>query len=144
MKKKANKRVQTNVLLVDALDQHLDDDTVFTIHPKKINFLSNVEKESFDKVVIKNTTASSLKSIYFFFLGKVLKPNSLLEVYIYQPISVMQSLDASEIEANAKLAGFVDIQMHEIEFFTKEGEKDIKVKSTKLSMVRPEKVTEKK
>ncbi len=51
----------------------------------------------------------------------------------------MQALDASEIEANAKLAGFVDIQQHEIEYFVKDGDKDIKIKSLKVSMVRSDK-----
>jgi hypothetical protein len=75
-------------------------------------------------------------------MGKILKPNSIVEVFVDQPISVMQALDASEIEANAKLAGFVDIQQHEIEYFVKDGDKDIKIKTLKMSMVRGDKAGE--
>ena len=142
MKQRVIKKQLTNTLFVDIKDQHLDEENIFAIHPNKIHWLSNFEKESFEKVVIKNTPTSYLKSITFFFLGKVLKPNCLVEIFIDQPISVMQALDASEIEANAKLAGFVDIQQHEIEFFIRESEKDIKLKSLKMSMVRAEKPTD--
>ena len=142
MKKKTVKKVPTNTLLVDAKDLHLDEEEVFAVHPNKLQWLSYFEKESFDNVIVKNTATSSLKSISFFFMGKILKPNCIVEVYIDQPISVMQALDASEIEANAKLAGFVDIQQHEIENFVKDGERDIKVKTMKMSMVRGDKAGE--
>ena len=142
MKKKTDKKQQTNTLLIDAKDQHLDDEDCLAIHPAKVNWLAVFEKESFERVVVKNCPTSYLKSLAFFFIGKILKPNSIVEVFVDQPISVMQALDASEIEANAKLAGFVDIQQHEIETFHREGEKDIKIKSLKLSMVRPDKAPE--
>jgi hypothetical protein len=142
MKKKTVKKVQVNTLIVDTKNQHLDDDTVYAIHPAKLQWLSFFEKESFDKVIVKSTPTSSLKSISFFFMGKILKPNSIVEVFVDQPISVMQALDASEIEANAKLAGFVDIQQHEIEYFVKDGDKDIKIKTLKMSMVRGDKAGE--
>ena len=140
MKRKVIKKQLTNTLFVDTKDQHLDEESVLAIHPNKIHWLSVFEKESFEKVLIKNTPTSSLKSLAFFFLAKVLKPNCLIEIFIDQPISVMQALDASEIEANARLAGFVDIQQHEIEFFVRENDKDIKIKSLKMSMVRSDKV----
>ena len=143
MKQRVIKKPQSNTLIVDGKDQHLDDEGVFCIHPNKLQWLNVFEKESFDKVVIRNTSSSSLKSLAFFFMGKILKPNCIVEVFIDQPISVMQSLDASEIEANSKLAGFVDIQQHEIEYFVKDGEKDIKIKSLKMSMVRADKISEK-
>lgn len=142
MKKKTVKKQQVHTLVVDGKDQHLDEEDVFAIHPAKLQWLASFEKESFDRVLVKSTQTSSLKSISFFFMSKILKPNCLVEVFVDQPISVMQALDASEIEANAKLAGFVDIQQHEIESFHREGDKDIKVKSLKLSMVRSEKVVD--
>jgi hypothetical protein len=140
--KRAVKKQETKTVIIDGKSQHLDDEDVLAIHPNKAHWLANFEKESFDKVVIMNSPTSALKSLAFFFMAKILKPSSILEVFVDQPISVMQALDASEIEANAKLAGFVDIQQHEIETFHKEGDKDIKVKSLKLSMVRPDKAPE--
>jgi len=92
--------------------------------------------------LIRNTPSANIKSLGFFYLAKALKPNSLLEIYVDQPITVMQSLDASELEANAKLAGFVDIQQQEIEYFVREKDKDVKLRTIKLSMIRPEKVNE--
>ena len=142
MKQRIIKKTQTNTLIVDGKDQHLDEEGVFSINPSKLQWLNIFEKESFEKVVIKNTPSSSLKSIAFFFMGKILTPNCIVEIFIDQPISVMQALDASEIEANSKLAGFVDIQQHEIEYFVRDGEKDIKLKSLKMSMVRPDRVSE--
>jgi hypothetical protein len=139
MKKKVVKKVETLVVYVDGKNQHLEEENIFSIHPSKLQWLSYFEKESFDQIIVQNTATSFLKSINFFFMGKILKPNSLVEVFIDQPISVMQALDASEIEANAKLAGFVDIQQHEIEYFVKDGDKDIKIKSLKVSMVRSDK-----
>lgn len=142
MKRKTVKKVPVNTLVVDSKDLHLEEENEFAIHPAKLQWLSFFEKESFDKVVIRNTPTASLKSISFFFMGKILKPSSIVEVYVDQPISVMQALDASEIEANAKLAGFVDIQQHEIEYFVREGEKDIKIKTMKMSMVRGDKAND--
>jgi hypothetical protein len=139
MKKKVVKKVEAQIIYVDGKNQHLEDETIFAVHPNKLQWLSYFEKESFDQVIVQNTPTSYLKSINFFFMGKILKPNSIVEVFIDQPISVMQALDASEIEANAKLAGFVDIQQHEIEYFVKDGDKDIKIKSLKVSMVRSDK-----
>jgi len=92
--------------------------------------------------VVRNTPSANIKSLGFFYLAKALKANSLLEIYVDQPITVMQSLDASELEANAKLAGFVDIQQHEIEYFVREKDKDVKLRTIKISMIRPEKVNE--
>ena len=144
MKKKSVKKVETNTLFIDGKDQHLEEEGIFAIHPDKIQWLNVIEKECFEKIIIKNTPSSSLKSIGFFFMGKILKPNCIVEIFIDQPISVMQALDSSEIEANSKLAGFVDIQQHEIEYFVRDGEKDIKIKSLKMSMVRPDKMTDTK
>ena len=45
-----------------------------------------------------------------------MKPSSVCEVVIYQPISVMQDYDAKQIEANAKLAGFTNFQTKDYEY----------------------------
>jgi hypothetical protein len=52
----------------------------------------------------------------------------------------MQSLDAGEIEANAKLAGLTDVQQSDYEKWVTQGDKDVKLSTIKLSMIRPEKV----
>ena len=46
-----------------------------------------------------------------------LKPNGTVSVLICEPIAVMQPYEARMIEANAKLAGFTDIQTSPDTFF---------------------------
>ena len=125
-------------IYIDSKDNHIDDNNIFAIHPSKLNFLTHHDKEIFDGAVIQNCATSSIKTLGLFYLVKVLKPLAKLEVYIDQPISVMQKLDASEIEANAKLAGFVDIEESDYEKVTKDGDREHKVKSILLIMTRPE------
>ena len=48
-----------------------------------------------------------------------LKPNGRVTVTLCEPIAVMQPYEARMVEANAKLAGFVDIQTSPGTFFNK-------------------------
>ncbi len=137
------KSSSNRVLYIDPKDQHLTEENIFAIHPNKINWLASMQKETFDKAVIQNVPSAGLTSIGFFNISQTIKQGGVVEVYVSQPISVMQSLDASEIEANAKLAGFVDIKQSEYEKFVKDGEKDVKFSTIKVTMVRQEKVVSK-
>jgi len=138
--KKNDDEPNTFTIIIDSKDNHIDDETVFAVHPSKLNFLGNFEKESFDKGIIQNCPSSSIKTLGLFYLVKILKPNSVLDVIIDQPISVMQNLDASEIEANAKLAGFIDIELNPYEVMVENGDKKIAIKTICLTMTRPEKL----
>jgi hypothetical protein len=128
------------VLYIDPVDLHLDEENVFGIHPAKLSWLSSFNKDTFDSAVIQNVPVSTLNSLAFFQMGQALKVNSVVDVYVDQPISVMQSLDAGEIEANAKLAGFSDFQQSDYEKWVKKDGKDFKFSTIKISMIRPAKV----
>ena len=139
-KKKTEEENPNFTIIIDSKDNHLEDPNIFAIHPSKLNFLGNVEKESFDNAIIQNCPSSAIKTLGLFYLVKILKPSAKLEVIIDQPITVMQNLDASEIEANSKLAGFIDIEQSPFEKVVEEGEKSYTIKTICLSMVRPEKL----
>ena len=61
-----------------------------------------------------------------------MKVNSKINIIICQPLSVMQSYDAKQVEANCRLAGFDGIETSDYE------DPDTKVKTKLVSAVRPE------
>ena len=96
-------------LYVDAVDNHSEEDNCITIHPAHLNYVDSFDKEAFNKVIIKNSPAEFLKSKGLFNIYRTLKNGGICEIIVDQPIYVMQELDAGEIEANCRLAGFNDI-----------------------------------
>ena len=115
------------VLYVDGKDYHLDEDNAMVIHPNNLGMAHKFEKGIFDKAIIKNSPTSYLKSICFFNLARALKDEGILELYLAQPISVMQTIEIQEIEANALRGGFTGID---------ENGKDIKLSNVKLTMMK--------
>ena len=132
------------VLSIDSKDSHINNDNVFAIHPSKIKWLADFQKETFDKVVIQNVSNEYLKSINFFYIGQTVKKNGVVDVYVDQQIKVMQELEASEIETNAKLAGFTGFEQQPFERWVKKGNQQLKISTIKVSMVIPEKVVKAK
>ncbi len=124
------------VLFIDADDNHTNDENILALHPSKVSFLSLITNGSFQRGVIRNVATGDLSSLGFFYIGNALKENAILDVYVHQPIGVMQSLEAEEIEALAKLAGYSNIKITQV----KQIEKEIKFPTIKLTMVRPKKV----
>ena len=98
-------------LVIDPKSLYLSESDTFGLHPDKLQWLSVFQKGCFDRGLIQNVPTHSLKSLSFFYLAQVIKAKGIVEVLVDQPITVMQELDASEIETNAKLAGFSDIQL---------------------------------
>ena len=97
------------ILYVDPKDNHDKEDDCLVIHPSHLNKADTFQANTFDKIFINNTKTELLRAKGFFNLAKSLKSKGTLEIIVDQPIAVMQNLDAGEIEANAKLGGFVDI-----------------------------------
>ncbi len=97
------------ILYVDPKDNHNNEDNCLVIHPSHLNMADTFESNTFDKIYINNTKTELLRAKGFFNLAKCLKSKGVLEIIVDQPIAVMQNLDAGEIEANAKLGGFIDI-----------------------------------
>lgn len=124
------------ILYVDSKDQHLDQENAIVIHPQKLGLTKCFEKESFDKVIIKNSKTDFLKSLGFFNISRSLKQGGICEVYIDQPILVMQGLEKDEIEANAKLGGFSNIRSEPFEEWITQNDKEIKIETIKLTMAK--------
>ena len=98
------------ILYVDPRDNHDNEDNCLVIHPSHLNNADTFQSNTFDKIFINNTKTELLRAKGFFNLAKCLKSKGTLEIIVDQPIAVMQNLDAGEIEANAKLGGFIDIK----------------------------------
>jgi hypothetical protein len=73
----------------------------------------------------------------FSYILRKLKPNSVLEVIIFQPISVMQEYDAKQVEANAKLAGFVEFETNN--YMNVDSKTEKKYQTLAVTCVKPEK-----
>jgi len=102
-------------LMIDTNDTFQEDLSVFYIHPKRLSLLRCVSSQEFRKAVIQFSPIDTLTSLNFSYILRILKPNSVCEVAVHQPISVMQDYDAKQIEANAKLAGFTNFSFSKIE-----------------------------
>ena len=97
------------ILFVDSKDNHDKEENCLVINPSHLNMASTFESNTFDKIYINNTKTELLRAKGSFNLAKSLKSGGILEIVVDQPIAVMQNLDAGEIEANAKLGGFINI-----------------------------------
>ena len=92
-------------------------DDGFVLHPHQLKYANIIEKEAFDEVYIDNTPSSMLTHKSFFYIYKLLKKHGKVEILVSQQISVLQDLDAEEIESNAKLAGFASIDTVKFEHY---------------------------
>ncbi len=98
-------------LAIDSINDYSDSQNVFHIHPQKIQQVECLAEGFFEGAVIKNTATDVITSKNLFNIYKALKPNKSLEIYLDQPILVMQEFDVKQIESNAKLAGFNNISV---------------------------------
>ena len=127
------------VLIIDGKEQHLDNDNAIVIHPKKLNLANMFEKNSFNKAIIRNSTVDDLKALSFFNIAQALKTGGTLEIIVCQPITVLQGVDADELEAKAKLGGFRDIKREPYETWIREGDQDYQLKTIKMIMIKENK-----
>lgn len=150
MKKPNNKNTKQNTktgknqeeeprlsLVVDTKDIYQEDLSIFYIHPSRLSLIKNLQDKIFDEVTIKNTNVDFLTSMNFCYILRKMKIDAPIEVIISQPLSVMQSYDAKQVEANAKLAGYEAIETEEYEY--EQEETKTKTKTLRVSAVRPEK-----
>ena len=125
------------LLIIDSIDSHDGEDGVMVVHPAHLNAVENFAKASFDRCIINHSPAQYLRAIALFNIAKCLKSESICEIIVYQPLSVLQDLDASQIEAYARLAGFKDIREESYNGVENIRGRDRKVSTLKLSMTRP-------
>src|SRR5690349_11633747 len=103
-------------LTVDSVDSYQDNDDVFYIHPARLSSLQYVKDTQFSSAIVKNSQIVNLTSMNLVYLLKTLKVGATVDVIVHQPITVMQEYDAKQIEANARLAGFDDINITPFEY----------------------------
>ena len=120
------------ILYVDPKDNHDKEDDCLVIHPSHLNKADTFQANTFDKIFINNTKTELLRAKGFFNLAKSLKSKGTLEIIVDQPIAVMQNLDAGEIEANAKLGGFINIDTEACEI----NNNGTKLSTIKIKMVK--------
>ena len=123
-------------LYVDAIDNHADEENCISIHPSHLNFVNAFDKGAFNKILIKNSPSEFLKAKGLFYIYRTLVDGGVCEIIVDQPIYVMQELDAGEIEANCKLAGFDDVSIQSHSFIENVNGNEKKVQTLKLTMVK--------
>ena len=123
-----------STLIIDSLSLHSDDASCLAIHPAHLRLSNCFEKGFFSKIIIKNTKSELLTGKIFFNLCRCLSDAGTLELEIFQPIAVMQKLDAGEIEANAKLGGFSRVESEECEVVGEMKGVKTKVRTIKMEM----------
>ena len=111
-------------LAIDSHDSYLDDPSVFYIHPGRIGTMRCVQNNSLDSCKIQNSPVANLTGFNFVKILEKLKPLATVEVIIDQPVTVMQEYDAKQVEANAKLAGFENVEINSGSYTNPEG-KDV-------------------
>ena len=123
-----------SILYVDGLDAHEKEKNAMVITPNHLNLADAFQKEVFDKVIVLNSKSDLLTGKAFFNLWRALKSGGTCEVIVDQPISVMQQLDAGEIEANGKLGGFNNISQVPYETYISNKGQQTKFSTIKLIM----------
>lgn len=120
-------------LVIDSEDSYLEEEGIFYIHPGRLLTLRCVANNQFTACTIKNAPVASLTSLGLVAVLEKLKQNAKVEIYIDQPISVMQEYDAKQVEANLKLAGFDNIKIADGDYL-KAGKK---VNTLVVSCIKP-------
>lgn len=124
-------------LIIDSEDVYGEDPSVFYIHPKRLFTAKYLTDKIFDEVVIKNSLVDGLTSMNFNYILRKMKVNAPITVIVSQPLSVMQSFDAKQIEANLNLAGFTNIKIEDYEYTDEKT--NLKVKTLVVVGDKPEK-----
>ena len=113
------------------------DEGIFYFLPTEMNKLGLLNPEKFDSCEIRNVQVDDIRASALLGILSALKPNATVTVIICQPIAVMQPYEAEMIEANAKLAGFVNIKTSPSTFFNEFSNQEEETLS--VSFTKPEK-----
>lgn len=124
-------------IIVDTEDIYQDSESIFYIHPARLNQVKCLSDNQFVAATIRHSNVEHLTSMNFAYLLRKLRTNAQVEVIVHQPITVMQDYDAKQIEANAKLAGFVNFEISPQDLVDSKTNKKNKV--LVVSFTKPEK-----
>ena len=100
------------------------DEGIFYLLPSEMSKSGLLNPEKFDSCDIRNVNVDDIRPSALLGILSSLKPNGKCTVLICEPVAVMQPYEARMIEANAKLAGFVDIRTTPSKFFNEFSNKD--------------------
>ena len=100
------------------------DEGIFYLLPSEMSKSGLLNPEKFDSCEIRNVEVDDIRPSALLGILSSLKPNGTVSVLICEPIAVMQPYEARMIEANAKLAGFTDIQTSPATFFNEFSNQD--------------------
>jgi len=95
------------------------DEGIFYLLPSEMSKSGLLNPEKFDSCDIRNVEVDDIRPSALLGILSSLKPNGRVSVTLCEPIAVMQPYEARMVEANAKLAGFVDIKTSPGTFFNK-------------------------
>ena len=141
-KKVPEKSVKKNAFSLDlVIDSklHEKDEGIFYLLPSEMSKSGLLNPEKFDSCTIQNVNVDDIRPSALLGILSSLKVNGRVTVVICEPIAVMQPYEARMIEANARLAGFTDIQTSSGTFFNEfSGQND---ETLVVTFVKPEKVS---
>ena len=128
--------MEERTLYVDSINNHSNEENCISVHPSHLNYIDAFDKEAFNKIIIKNSPLKYLKAKGLFNINRALKSGGICEIIVDQPIMIMQDLDANEIEANCKLAGFNDINTENYSSIENINGKEKKIETLKMTMTK--------
>jgi hypothetical protein len=118
-------------IIVDTIEPK--EDNIMYLLPSKLSSSKFLSHNTFDRATIKNTSVEKITSKGLMGILASLKPQGKINILVHQPIAVMLSYDAKQIEANLKLAGFEDIQINDISIKDEKTGKIIQTQSIEAS-----------
>ena len=122
-KVKAPKKSTGLSMVIDSKVGQIDEG-IFYLLPSEMSKSGLLNPEKFDSVEIRNVNVDDIRPSALLGILSSLRPNGTASVLICEPIAVMQPYEAKMIEANAKLAGFTDIQTSPATFFNEFSNKE--------------------
>ena len=128
--------MEESTLYVDSINNHSNEENCISVHPSHLNYIDAFDKEAFNKIIIKNSPLKYLKAKGLFNINRALKSGGICEIIVDQSIMIMQDLDANEIEANCKLAGFNDINTENYSSIENINGIENRIQTLKLVMVK--------
>ena len=100
------------------------DEGIFYLLPSEMSKSGLLNPEKFDSVDIRNVNVDDIRPSALLGILSSLRPKGTASVLICEPIAVMQPYEAKMVEANAKLAGFTDIQTSPATFYNEFSDKE--------------------
>ena len=99
-------------IVVDTEEPEGDD--IMYINPSKLSTSKYLTPNIFDQATIRNCPVEKVTTTGLIGIFTSLKPLAKINIVVCQPIAVMVTYDAKQIEANLKLAGFENITISDV------------------------------